>query len=1292
MKHFLTLLLLLCSIAIGIAQQNTLMPNNIDDHWTNLNVNGILVSANTNRSAAATAGVEVNTFTSSGALSSPTFYYSVAGSEMEVRDMSEAPAVQPSAGNQNGTPAGYYLTGALHAAGTTLGAGVASKMFVMRVTAAGAVVWARVRFNLASASTRTDVGVSVVTMLDGEVIAVGNSNFTANGFAITNIIVGRFGVSGGQPWANEYACSCVAGGGTPENPLTAACNLVAREATIDQTGGIATTTTPNPVAVPIAQQGVAITGYYQKAATAVGSLNRTFVMVVNGLGVEMWRNSYPTQGTNTTDEGWDIIQNPSINYEFAVGGQSGTAGNRSIYFLTVSAAGTAMCQNTINVPSPVTDIYARAIIANNNQNAYVLAGPDLGTGNTFFLETAPTCGATPIWMQEYPLTTNHPTAAESIQRNVNTLNSGYFVSTHRLGGNTNYDPHILLTNSIGVTTNCTNNPKIAAIQNTVGFNPLIKCQQVTDFLTQTVSSLAITVPENGCAAVNPNPCPNPNFIARLNATSFSICTGSSFTVTAAGYGGTPAYTYAWAPINPATATLTDTPLVTTIYTVTVTDANGCTATATVTVTVKPIPAISITGTTTICYGSTTTLTASGGISCVWSPSTPGYVNTVGAGTYTATITAANGCTNTQSVTVTATCCLAPTLIATSITCNKFQLTTGGVFSGCNTPLSYTYNYGDGSPPVTMPSNAIIHTYSTVGTYTACVTMTQVCNNVTCSQTVCVTIVVSEVPYVNVVTITANCTTTLTATGGTTSTSGPTTGGTYTWDGPGAVTQTPVVGRVTIAVSGTYTVTFTPSSGPCSSTTIVIVIVPIMPIVSIAASTTTLCPGQCATLTPTGSPTGGTYAWSGGSATPAGINTVCTAGTYTVTYTDTNGCTATASTTLIALQNCCQLLITDLRYNIYSDQRTVNFLTPTLSGCSAGGTITYLWEFGDGTTATTASFNKVYATAGIYNACLTATCTGLNGQICRVKCCRAINIPDPCIASNPTFSVLTPAGGYSYTLIGNINTGALSTYIIKDATGNAIYTSQAVSNNTTHTYSHVFPAAGTYTICRTVSRVANTTNGIYCEVTMCRTITVSAPCNVNARFYARLSSAPPLVVNFYSTSTGASTTEWAYSTSPFGIFTPMSSLISFSYTFPAYNTYWVKITINKGTICEASVIHRIELKQIACVLPVTTASRVLDDATNITSEATLVHEFEANAAPTIQPNPTNGSISVLLNRLSEEETTISIINLQGTLLETQRVYSGTVSLDFDLSAYPSGMYMLTLLTAKGERITHKVIKE
>ncbi|MBK8624341.1 MAG: hypothetical protein IPN86_01795 [Saprospiraceae bacterium] len=65
----------------------------------------------------------------------------------------------------------------------------------------------------------------------------------------------------------------------------------------------------------------------------------------------------------------------------------------------------------------------------------------------------------------------------------------------------------------------------------------------------------------------------------------------------------------WIDVNPSA---------TTTYSVTTTDANGCQGSTSMTVTVNPLPTPSITGDNVICNGESTTLTAAGGSTYVWS--------------------------------------------------------------------------------------------------------------------------------------------------------------------------------------------------------------------------------------------------------------------------------------------------------------------------------------------------------------------------------------------------------------------------------------------------------------------------------------------------------------------------------------------------------------------------------------------------------------------------------------------------------------------------------------------------
>ena len=154
----------------------------------------------------------------------------------------------------------------------------------------------------------------------------------------------------------------------------------------------------------------------------------------------------------------------------------------------------------------------------------------------------------------------------------------------------------------------------------------------------------------------------------------ALCSGTTFTYTAAS--STTGATFSWiravvtgisnsagsglnGNISETLTNTTTSPVVVT-YAITTT-ANGCSNSQSVTVTINPLPAITVTpASPSICLGSSSLLTASGGTSYNWSPAT-GLSATTGTTvsanpatttTYTITGTDPNGCINTTTVTVT----------------------------------------------------------------------------------------------------------------------------------------------------------------------------------------------------------------------------------------------------------------------------------------------------------------------------------------------------------------------------------------------------------------------------------------------------------------------------------------------------------------------------------------------------------------------------------------------------------------------------------------------------------------
>ncbi len=167
--------------------------------------------------------------------------------------------------------------------------------------------------------------------------------------------------------------------------------------------------------------------------------------------------------------------------------------------------------------------------------------------------------------------------------------------------------------------------------------------------------LCTVTDNNGCTATASVTITQPTLLtATMGAPTNDKCNGGNTgSATVTGGGGTPGYTYNWTPNGGAGATGTG--LTAGTYTATVTDANGCTATASVTIT-QPTPVTATIGVVTnvSCNGGnngSATVTAGGGTpgyTYAWTPIGGNTTTGTGfsAGTYTVTITDANGCTGT----------------------------------------------------------------------------------------------------------------------------------------------------------------------------------------------------------------------------------------------------------------------------------------------------------------------------------------------------------------------------------------------------------------------------------------------------------------------------------------------------------------------------------------------------------------------------------------------------------------------------------------------------------------------
>ena len=206
--------------------------------------------------------------------------------------------------------------------------------------------------------------------------------------------------------------------------------------------------------------------------------------------------------------------------------------------------------------------------------------------------------------------------------------------------------------------------------------------------------------------------------------------------------GTFAATPAGLTINSTTGVIntdTSTPDENTPYTVTYTASTG--ETATTQVTIKNLPTIVITPnpSLSVCDGSSATLTASGGVSYLWSTGeTLAQITVNSSGTYSVTGTGSNGCQNTASAafTVNPLPTISISASSTSICAgDSVTLTASGAGAGGS------YLWGGG-----QTANPLIVTPGTTTTYTVTGTDANGCQN-TASQQITVTAVdVATVQY------------------------------------------------------------------------------------------------------------------------------------------------------------------------------------------------------------------------------------------------------------------------------------------------------------------------------------------------------------------------------------------------------------------------------------------------------------------------------------------------------------------------------------------------------------------
>jgi hypothetical protein len=408
------------------------------------------------------------------------------------------------------------------------------------------------------------------------------------------------------------------------------------------------------------------------------------------------------------------------------------------------------------------------------------------------------------------------------------------------------------------TLNATGAPTINwsnSVSNNIGFVP-----NATNIYTVTATSAS------GCISTATQQIiveSTPTIVINATPPSGVICSGASITLHA-----TQVSNVSWT--GGITNNNAFVPTASTVYTVTGASAAGCTSVTTFLVTVNALPTLTIAASpasASICAGSAMLLNATGAPTISWNPTVGNNTSFVPLNTtvYTVTGTLANGCSNTNTILVTVK--PVPSITITAVPANAIVCSGQTMNLTASGATSYTWTGG------------VINGNNFTPTATTTYTVTGTTNG--CNKTATRLVTVNPLPTISVQANPSNATVC--------------NGAALTLNALGAVSYTwsPSINNNTAFVpvsSGIYTVTGTAANG-CTRTATRLVTVNALPTLTVSTtpSNATICQGASMVLNATTN--GSSVSWSP-SYTNNTVFNPATSGVYTVTVSNSSGCTKT----------------------------------------------------------------------------------------------------------------------------------------------------------------------------------------------------------------------------------------------------------------------------------------------------------------------------------------------------------------------------------------------------------------
>jgi gliding motility-associated-like protein len=414
-------------------------------------------------------------------------------------------------------------------------------------------------------------------------------------------------------------------------------------------------------------------------------------------------------------------------------------------------------------------------------------------------------------------------------------------------------------------------------------------------------------------------------VSVINIACGGPTTGTA-TITASG--GTAPYTYSWSNGDP---TATTTGLAAGTYYCTVYDANQCSATDSGTITSPALVSVSSAKQDVRCFGGnsgkivTTTTGGTNNYNYAWNTTpvkTTANLTNIIAGTYTVTVTDANGCKDTATEIITEPALLTSSILnSTNNPCfaNKLGGATVDAQGGV-TPYSYLWSS-------TPAQNTQTATNLRAGNYSVIITDDSLCTSVSS-----ITITEPALLTISLTKTDVDCFGNSTGSADATA-AGGTTPYSYLWSNGPATSANPNI------PAGTYTCTITDANN-CTASASITITEPALLTISATGQNINCFGNNSGKIwtTTNGGTTAYTYAWSNNAPPQANLVGLF-ANTYTVTVTDAHNCTATA-TQILTEPTGLGSSITDTLHNVCFGESKG---TATVTGTGGAIPYKYLWN-------------------------------------------------------------------------------------------------------------------------------------------------------------------------------------------------------------------------------------------------------------------------------------------------------------------------------------------------------------